>query len=377
MTDRLTVRALNRATLERQGLVQRKSGSVAEVLRQLAGLQAQHANSPYVALWSRREGQEIADLEMAIKTRDVVKATLMRGTIHLVAADNYPIYESATSGSRMAAWSSVARKVGVDLTELNATLRRYCAEPRTVAEMEEFLRQGLPKDLDDHVPAGVRNAAFRMAMSGGGLVHVPPSGLWKSHGRPSYLDARIWLGPATQLDDRKARRRVVEEYLGAYGPASERDILKWMGERRITAVRKALEDLGDRVVRYKDDEDRSLVDLDDQPVPVADSDVPARFLSRWDSVLIAYEERQRILPDTYRDAVIKRNGDFRPTFLVDGFVAGIWSVEADRNRATLTMAPFTCVPQAARSELESEGEELLRYTEPDVGEHSIEWSSET
>lgn len=374
MTGALSLRQLNRAALQRQGLVSRASGSVAEVIGALAGLQAQHANSPYVALWSRRLGQEIRHLEEGIESRAVVKATLMRATLHLVAADDFHAYDVATAQSRTGVWASTAGKAGVDLGALNDALLSFCSQPRTVAEMEGQLSEMLPDDLFEHVPAGVRNPAFRLASAGGGLVHVPPSGLWRSHDRPSYVAAAVWLGQPPALDPDTALAVAVERYLGAYGPASEQDIVKWTGERRVTRVRAALATLTDEIVANRDYESRTLYDLAEQPIPESDLHAPARFLSRWDSLLIGYQDRARILPPEYREAVIKKNGDFLPTFLVDGFVAGLWSVVVEDTGAVLTLTPFESVPRRARVELEEEAEALVRYIRRDVPGHQVRWA---
>ena len=376
MGPRLSLQRLNRATLDRQGLIERRTGSVAEVVGRLAGLQAQHADWPYVALWSRRHGQQIDDLQSALTNRSVVKATLMRATLHLVAAGDFASLDVASSDGPLASWAPTARRAGVDLGELNQTLLDFCDRPRTVADIGARLQEAYPDWLSGaQVPSGVRNSGFRMASAAGGLVHVPPSGLWRSHGRPSYIAARLWLGDGARPRPEEALKAAVERYLGAYGPASEEDILKWIGQRRITRVRAAIEALGDRIVRHTGHDERVLVDLADQTVPDEQIQVPARFLSRWDSVLIGYDIRDRILPDTYREAVIKENGDFRPTFLVDGFVAGLWSVKTERGEAVLSLNPLARVPKVDRLALEEEGERLVRYVEPDAESHGVAWES--
>jgi len=207
------------------------------------------------------------------------------------------------------------------------------------------------------------------------LVHVPPSGMWRSHDRPSYIDARRWLGDGARPRPEEALPVAVERYLGAYGPASEGDILKWVGQRRITKVRAAIDALADRIVRHTGHDDRVLVDLADHTVPDEQTLVPARFLSRWDSVLIAYDVRDRILPDTYKQAVIKKNGDFLPTFLVDGLVAGLWSVKTERGEAVLRLTPLARVANGDRLALEEEGEKLVRYVEPDARSHAVAWEA--
>ena len=379
MDRRISRRGLTRATLARQGLIERFRGPVADVVGRLAGLQAQHANAPYVALWARRHDQTIADLEAALDDRTVVKATLMRSTLHLVAAGDFSALDAAAAAGRMALWWPSARRTGVDLADLHAALLAYCARPRTVAEIEAHLASIAPTLAGPALPAGVRNTAFRMASAAGGLVHVPPSGRWREHGKPSYLDARAWLGDAgTTSEPERALTTAIERYLTAYGPASLGDIGKWVGQPRITVLRNALASLGDRIVRSIGDDGRDLVDLAGLPPhasPDAETTVPARFLSRWDSVLIAYDVRDRILPDAYRAAVIKKNGDFLPTFLVDGLVAGLWSVEVAAGEAVLTLTPFAAVPRTERRMLEEEGERLVRYVEAEASRHAVRWAT--
>lgn len=374
MREELSWRQLNRATLQRQSLLKRDAGTPAEVIGRLAGLQAQHANSPYIALWSRREGQSIVDLEAGLTGRTVVKATLMRTTLHLVDSRDFWTFDAASAPPRLANWGPTAKRVDLDLVELNATLLEFCAEPRTVAEIEEHLAPLYPGQLaGDHVPAGVRNTSFRLASAAGGLVHVPPSGLWKSHGKPSYVDARRWLGEAEPVEPGRAVATTVERYLAAYGPTSVADIVKWAGQRRVTPVKAALTELGDRLRRYAGPDGVEWVDLAELSLTDPDVEAPVRFLSRWDSALIGYDERRRILADHHKDAVIKKNGDFLPTFLVDGFVAGLWSVETGRDGAVLTLDPFEAVPKAARSELEEEAEALVHHVAPEADRHKIEW----
>jgi hypothetical protein len=169
-------------------------------------------------------------------------------------------------------------------------------------------------------------------------------------------------------------RQAVERYLAGYGPASLADIGKWLGQPRVTKVRGAVEALGDRIVPLTGPDGRDLVDLADAPRIVGDADPPVRFLARWDSVLIAYDLRDRILPEAYRDDVIKKNGDFLPTFLVDGLVAGLWTVDASRGEAVLTMTPFGKLTAAVRRDLETEADRLVRFVEPEATRHGVAWA---
>lgn len=376
MTRTLSLRALNRTTLHRQGLLERHPGTAAEVVGRLAGLQAQHADQPYIALWSRRADHSIADLEGALADRSVVKATVMRTTLHLVDARDYRAFDVLSAEPRLATWRPSAGRAGLDLLELGAELREFCSEPRTVAEIEEHLAANHGSvDAVKAIPGGVRNAWFRLASSAGGLVHVPPSGRWRSHAKPRYLAADAWLGPGPQLDHAAALDVAVRRYLTAYGPATLDDLVRWSGQRRLPPVRQALERLGEELVRLTGPDGSELVDLAGLEV-LDDAEAPARFLARWDTGIIGYAGRDRILPPDQTAAVAKKNGDFLPTFLLDGFVAGLWSVEVSAGRAVLRLQPFGTPSKAQRTGLVDEAERLVRFVEPDAPEHAVAWVSD-
>ena len=204
---RVSARELNRATLQRQWLLERHRATPSEAVGALAGLQAQHANWPYIALWSRVRDLAIADLEGALKDRSVVKGTLMRSTLHLVAADDYFAFDAAVVESRTAVLASIAQRAGLDLEALHEELLAFC--DRAADRGRDGGAPGQDRagfdDRGSTCRRSVRHAAFRMASAGGGLVHVPPSGLWRSHGKPAYIDARVWLKASTVARSRRRR----------------------------------------------------------------------------------------------------------------------------------------------------------------------------
>jgi hypothetical protein len=298
----------------------------------------------------------------------------MRSTLHIVEASDYVAFDAASAEARLATWSSIAKRSGTDLAELHAVLLAFCERPRTVAEMEAHLEALVPDpQLAGVMSAGVRRMAFRLASAGGGLVHVPPSGTWKWHGKPRYVAARTWLPKIDPQDAVAGLRIAAERYLAAYGPASATDFAKWAGQPRIGKVKAALAALEDRLVRRTGPDGRELLDLVGSDVPDGDTPAPVRFLARWDSVLIGYDVRERMLPDAYRAAVIKKNGDFLPTFLIDGFVAGLWSVESAKGTAVLRLESFAMVGRADRTALAKEAERLVRFIAADADHHEVAW----
>jgi hypothetical protein len=348
----LTTRELNRALLARQLLLRRASLSVPRAIERVGALQAQWPPSPYVALWSRLRHFRREDLMRHVERRRVVKATLMRTTLHLVTAADYLAYAGiflrrriAQVEARLAKYDSTA-----DVDWLAAELLAHTTEqPLSRPELLDLL--GRPKLLvDDRMPW----LAWHLLTAKAGLVHTPPSSVWRKHTSGNrFVPATVCLG-APGGDGEAAALHLVRRYLAAFGPATRADAAQWTG-LPVSELAPALATLPLR--RFRDESGRELFDLPRAPLPSAETVAPVRFLPMWDSSLLAHDDRSRILAEPFRNAVIKRNGDILQAFLVDGFVAGTWSIEDDR----IALEPFEPLPCAARRELELEARALARF----------------
>src|SRR3989475_6204112 len=170
----LTLRELNRALLARQFLLRRQRLSVVDAVERLACLQGQWASCPYVALWSRLSGFERSDLTRPIDRGEIVKATLMRATLHLVSAREYPAYSLATMEGRFGAWRPPGGPALADLDKLHRSVMNFAAKtPRTRVEIQEFIADHLP-------PSAAKNERLRNWFS---WAAVPISGLiWEPAG---------------------------------------------------------------------------------------------------------------------------------------------------------------------------------------------------
>jgi hypothetical protein len=349
LADRvLSLRELNRATLARQLLLARGRISVPKAIERLAGLQAQWPPSPYVALWSRLEGFERKRLTRALLRRQVVKATLMRITLHLVSAGDYVLFAGALKAPWVGQLTRRMERMGLDVDVpalAEQALALMADGPRSRSEVLEVFG-----------PTGEQPwFIWTLVQAELGLVRAPDSALWRrTLGPVSYVPARAWLGRSPDTEPR-ALVHLVRRYLSAFGPASRADAAQWTG-LPVSALTPALEAL-EPLRRFRDERGRELLDLPRQPLPSGDTQAPVRFLSNWDSALLAYDIRDRILPEPYRKAVIQRNGDVLPTFLVDGFVAGTWS-EKDR---CVVLEPFEPVPRRLRRELDAEARALEAF----------------
>ncbi|MGH2450061.1 MAG: winged helix DNA-binding domain-containing protein [Candidatus Limnocylindria bacterium] len=360
----LTERRLNRATLARQQLLKRTRRSVEDAIDRLAGLQAQWPASPYVALWTRLAPFARADLTKALEERRAVKATLMRSTLHLVSAREYPLYFVASAACRGSAWIRPEWERGLDLERIEAELAAYTREPRTLQELLAFVGRWV-EDLDRR-PYVLRRATVARRP----VIHVPPSGTWGAT-RARYRSADAWLGPLALPEAAAATIHVVRRYLAAFGPASLSDVAAWSGAPLLGPIRAAVEALGAEVRAFRTADGRRLYDLSRAPRPSEDTAAPVRLLPKWDSLLLAHEpaRRTRVLPEVHRKTVIRKNGDVMQTFLVDGVVAGTWEATTKKGEATVTLAPFGRLARTERAALLEEAERLARFIAPEARAH--------
>ncbi len=358
MTEVLSARRLGRATLARQLLLEPADVGVVEAVERIAGLQAQEPASPYIGLWARLARFEAADLDAAIAARDVVKGTLMRVTLHLVSAADYRAFWPAL----LPALEAQRRRRGLGppsarrMAALRTRVTSFAAEPRSLTELRDHVGDvdGLPADeivwwLRRRLP----------------LAHAPANVPWSFGRRPLLAHADAWLPSGVWADEAAAIEHLVRRYLAAFGPASLADIAQWSG-LAVAGVRsgvEAIEAAGD-LRRYRSDSGRALVDLVGAPLPDEDVPAPPRLLAMWDSTVLAFADRTRIISDADRTRIIERNGDTLPVMLVDGVVAGRWWAVADGESTRIELEPFRRLSRDDRRALEALGDRLARFVEP-------------
>jgi len=333
----LTLRELNRATLARQLLLERKRLSPVAVIERLVGMQAQWPPAPYVGIWTRTTSFRRAALERELTKGTVIKATVMRQTLHLVTPRDYAVIRAAMSETNFPWETSLAKRLAPSIRALAA------AGHVTTADALERLKH-------EHGLTGLdARRAWRAARMRAHLLHHHETALWngRPEGRFVALDE-----PETHVP-LEARAEMLRRYLAAFGPATRRDIVAW-SMMHMPEIKRALDALEPELRRFRDEQGRELLDVRRAPLPDPETPAPVRFLPKWDNVLLAHFDRTRVLPEPYRRRVIKVNGDVAQTFLVDGFVAGTWRVDDGR----VTVEPFAPLPRALRREVDDEREQL-------------------
>jgi winged helix DNA-binding protein len=337
----LTQRALNRALLARQLLLERVEMAIPDAIEQVGGLQTQYAPSGYVALWTRLRRFRRADLTTALEDRSVVQATLMRTTIHMVSRREYWAYELGVRQARRTWASRQPAALSGGESEMREKADRVRAEladgPRTVKELGD-LGAGFLGSLGIWVD----------------LVRVPPSGTWERRRADRLALAEAWVGRPDTTEE-AGLTHLVRAYLRAFGPAPWKDIASWAG-LQVADVRRGAEGLDLRP--YRDEDGRALVDLADAPQPDADAEAPVRFLPHWDAILLVHARRTGVLREAYRSRIFTSKNPFSVgTYLVDGVVAGTWSLRDGR----VVLDELSELDEKTRRALEDERQALEAF----------------
>ncbi|MGH3114373.1 MAG: winged helix DNA-binding domain-containing protein, partial [Gaiellaceae bacterium] len=335
----LTLRELNRATLARQLLLERKRLAPTAVIERLVGMQAQWPPAPYVGIWARTASFRREALERELARAAVVKATVMRQTLHLVARADYALLRAALSETNFPWESAQAKLLAPSVRSLAAT------GPVTTEE-------GLAQLEREHGLTGIdARRAWRAARVRAHVLHHHETALWRARPEGRF----VAIEEPEEHVPVEARAEILRRYLEAFGPASRRDIVAW-SMMHVPEIQRALDRL-EPLSRFRDEQGRELLDVPRAPLPDPETPAPVRFLPKWDNVLLAFADRARVLPEEYRKTVIRMNGDVAQTFLLAGFVAGVWRVES----GSVVLEPFAALSRSVQRELEDEAGRLEAF----------------
>ena len=343
-----TREALTYETMVRQGLSSRRPVGVVEAVRSVLALQAQEPAAPYLALWNRIEGFDANDLDRALVDGSIVKASLFRFTLHAVDAGDVPWARAAMqSRVRDAGYHDVLDDIGLSAKRVDEILERLSTvmgEPHGSADMERVLSELVP-EADD--PARLWSALRTV----GAFRHAPTADTWSFGRRPAFLPCTVAAN-----DEPAATAELVRRYLTAFGPATVADLSQFTILKR-SALREVVEAMAD-VVAIAGPDGAQLVDVNDgRPRPEADmAALPPRLLGMWDSVLLAYADRSRVIPDEHRPHVIRRNGDVLPTVVAGGLVRGVWRALTD----AIEVRALEPLDDATLDSLDEEARDLRR-----------------
>jgi Winged helix DNA-binding domain len=297
----------------------------------------------YIGLWSRLDGFQRDDLTRALERRSVAQGTLMRVTIHLVSARDFPVLAEGVREQRRAWWARAhggradKRKIAAAAKKARSLLAKG---PRRRAELAEEL--------------GADSVTWNGVGMWLDLVRVPPSGTWEQRRADLYALADDWLGESEATAD-QGLELLVRRYLSGFGPGSLKDLANWAG-LPAALLKPVVEGL--KLRRFRDERGGELLDLPRAPLPDPETPAPVRFLPVWDATLLVHARRTQILPEQYRTRVFgTKTPQSVNTFLVDGRVAGTWKYD----RGRVVVEPFERLARDVRREVDEEAARLTGF----------------
>ena len=358
----LSRRALNRATLARQMLLEREPLAPDEAVHRLVGLQAQTPQSWYLSLWSRLADFDPVATGRLLENRRLVRVPVMRSTIHLLTEDDALVLRAFTQPtidrSLHGIWAK--RLEGIDRAKLAAGVRRFVGEaPRTPGELIGHVEERWP-GRDRQTVSNALRALVPM-------VQVPPRGVWRKSGAVKFAALDAWVGrPLPTVVDREA---IVLRYLGAFGPASVKDAQAWSG---VTRLGEVFERLRPRLRSFRDEAGRELFDLPDSPRPDPETPAPVRFLADFDNLLLSHADRSRFVSDEDRKTMTYAQGPFPGMLMVDGSAVGQWYLVRGPGAVTMVLRLARNLSASDEAAVRTEADAMLRFYVPNAEARSVE-----
>jgi Winged helix DNA-binding domain len=361
MPDSLSLRALNRAMLARQLLLEPSKLSPRIALERVAGLQAQWPKLPFMGLWTRLADFKRDDLSELLRRRQAVRATMMRGTIHVVTTKDYLASRGAIQPVLTRGLSPMREHAAkLDMDAVLAAARAVFLEPQTFEDARDALVAKFPKAYDRAL-----GHIARMMLP---LVMVPTDDAWAFPAAAQFQLAESWLGkPIGAGTDPSS---LILQYFAAFGPASAADAQSWSG---LQGLRPVVEKLRPKLRTFRDERGRELFDLPDAARPDADVPAPIRFLPEFDNVLMGYQDRARVVAEEYRPFVFLSGLRVTSTVLVDGFVAATWKLERAKKQSTITVQLLEKLAKLTVAAIEQEAERVVKFMDPEAATHDVRW----
>ncbi|MEU8896551.1 winged helix DNA-binding domain-containing protein [Nocardia sp. NPDC048505] len=351
---KLSNRVLNRTLLERQHLLERSTLTAHQMCEHLVGLQAQDVPPPFVGLWSRITDFDPATVSAALEDRSLVRITLMRGTIHLVTPPDAlriaPHIQPELEKVPFRKGFNYGAMVGLDPDEVRAHGEAALGDdPMSAADLRARAAELYP---DRDAGAVLQTWLYQLP-----VLQTPPRGKWKDNSRPVWSRVEPWLG--APLDPGYPLSELLIRYLRAFGPAGTMDMQAWS---RLTGIKKAVDELGDRVRAYTDDRGRTLYDLADAELADPDRPAPVRLLGWYDNAVLSHQDRSRIVPDG-NTPPLRAFATAVSSILIDGYLAGLYKIFPKGGVARLRISPARPWTAAECAAVEAEALALLGFLE--------------
>ena len=343
-----------------------------DVVAELCGVHAQVMSSAELTLWARVDGLEPDAVQRELwEERSLVKTWAMRGTLHLLAARDYPLWQAALSTYDHFWRRPWLKALGVTTEQLEEILDDVAKALDGKLLTREQIADAVAREGDDELAERLRSGwgSFLKPVSFRGRLCFAPS-----EGRyVRFTDPHRWLGAYEERDPEEAVAEMTRRYLAAYGPATQEDYARWWRGHSPPQARKRMEALGDEVVEVDLEGLRAWLPasaLED----ALESESPrnVRLLPAFDQWVVgSSRETEAMIEKEFRPRVFRKAAWFSPVMLVRGKIEGVWWWERKGKRLVVRLEPFGKLPKWARVAAEREAERLPAFL---GGELELSWS---
>jgi len=350
--------------LARHHLADHKQVDLVTICRDVGGVQAQVMSSAQMALWARMHGVTRAEIHAALwKDRSLVKTSCMRSTLHLLPADDLPIYISALKRSRLHQMRRVMMKYGAVTPAaadavMEAAVKALRAGPMTRRELTAHIlslgfARGKAKKWFELGWWGV----VRQAIVEGHICYGPDRGQ-----EVTFIRVDQWLPKQKKVAEAEAKQILLRRYLRTYGPATPQDFARWTGMtmEEVRAVWTALsEELAEVFVG---DKEAAILREDLKKLRDQKPGKPLlRLLPNFDSYLLGHVAKDHLVADDFYSRVYRKAGWISPVVLLDGRVIGTWSHARGSKGLTFEVKLFQKLNGAIRGQIEEEAASLGKF----------------
>jgi hypothetical protein len=345
--------------VRRHLLDRRVSASPADVARTVCGLHAQLAATAELSVWARVEGLGRDDVREALEEeRTLVKTWAMRGTLHLLAADDFPLYVAVLGPQWDDPGGAWLRGFGVTKGQYVALLegvpRALGARPKTREQLADRLGEIGGSELREKLLSGW-GALLKPSARRGDLAFGPNRGRNVTFVRPDR-----WLGKLPRVEQNEGRRELIRRFLAAYGPTTADELGRWLGFR--VGLKRLLGEIEEELVEVGLGGEtwwllaRDLDELRSAPRPKT-----VRLLPAFDPYVVGFRPRELFVDAAHEARVFRPQAWFSPVVLVDGRAAGIWEREKRGRRLEVRVMPFSRWSVATRRAVAEEADRLGEF----------------
>jgi winged helix DNA-binding protein len=326
-----------------------------DIARAVAGVQAQDQFAARLSFRSRSRRLKAADIDRArVEERSLLRTWVMRMTIHLIPSDDagwwLPLFEPGIekwSRRRLEQLGMPPRIQEQALREVVRLLKRE--GPLTRTEVGHRLR-----DIGIKLDNMTRGHIMGLAVTSGNACLGPDR-----NGSSCLVLREDWLGKQPRFDRDAALAELARRYLGAFGPATDRDFAYWAG-LGLGEVRQGLEAIAGEIEAVRVGEDTMVAPRGKLPrLPPSGQ---LRMLGNFDTYLLGWKDRRFSVPDEHAAAVKEGGGGWiRPVIVRDGVVIGGWRSSRKGGRIEVSLNLPSSMTVSERKAIKAEIEDIERF----------------